>query len=436
VTTGEDGEFDVGPAQPAGYTINARCPSGEQGQKKVDAKAVTADVIVEVKPGASIAGKVIDGQGKGVGGVAVMATPVGGMEHTTIVNGVVTSGVQALTNAAGAFELKGLAAGAYHLRVLDRGRPLPMKNDAKVSVTAVEHKTGVTLTVDRPDGAIRGVVTGADGKPIADAWVSVHLELADMLAEAMDKEHGESRFVSVETQDDGGDTGGVPPALTDASGKFEIRNLARVPWTVVAEAQAGKLRGRADKVTPDADIKLQALGVTELKGKLVVPGGALPSSFEVELDGPTRAQRSFATADGTFSFARVDPGDYTVSVTSSAGNGKAAVKVLPGSAASVEITLAANAIVIGKLVDASGKPAGGLPVTIIPDHGDGQMRVELTGPPLTSNPDGSFRLEAKAGPSILLVMTPPRPTSKRGLNLEAGKTTDVGTVTVAAPPPP
>jgi hypothetical protein len=311
-----------------------------------------------------------------------------------------------------------------------------MKSEGKVSVTAVEHKTGVTLVVDRPDGVIRGVVTGADGKPIADAWVSVHQDFADMLGDPAEHE-GEvgSRMVMIESSGDGGDTGGLPPALTDASGKFEIKNLARVPWTVVAEAQAGKLRGRATRVVPDAQITLQAVGLTKLEGKVIAPGG-MPASFQVELDGPTRAQRSFASRDGSFSFARVDPGDYTVIVTSSAGNGRAAIKVLPDQTATVEITLAANAIVVGTLVDAAGKPLGGLPVAIIPDAGDGRLRVELSGPPPTSNPDGTFRLEAKAGPSALMVLTSPRPTSKRGLKLEAGKTLDVGAITVEAQPAP
>jgi hypothetical protein len=437
-STGPDGEFDLGPAHPGAYKVIARCPSGEQGTKKLEAKPGMANVVVEVKPGASIAGKVVDGAGKAVAGVAVMAAPRGDTERTTIVNGMVTSGIQGLTNAAGVFELRGLAAGSYRLSVLDRGRPLPMKAKAEVTLTAAENKTGITLAVDRPDGVIRGVVTGAGGKPIADAWVSVHQDFRDMLGEAMDRESGSgSRMVRIQTTDDGGDTGSMPPALTDANGKFEIRNLARVPWTVVAEAQAGKLRGRAIKVVPDADIKIAAVGLTEIKGKVIAPGG-MPSSFLVELDGPTHAQRSFAAPDGTFSFARIDPGDYTVTVSSTAGNGRATIKVAAEQTANVEVTLVANAIVVGKLVDAAGKPLGGLPMTIIPDAGD-VRRVELHGPPPTSNPDGTFRLEAKAGPSVLMVLTPPRPTSKGGLNLEAGKTLDVGAITVAttpAPPPP
>lgn len=124
-----------------------------------------------------------------------------------------------------------------------------------------------------------------------------------------------------------------------------------------------------------------------------------------------------------------------MTVTSSAGNGRATVKVQPGQTASVDIVLAANAIVVGKLVDPAGKPLAGLPVAVIPDAKDGTQRVELTGPPPTSGPDGSFRLEAKAGPSTILILVPPRPVSKDGLVLEAGKTLDVGPITVDMPKP-
>jgi protocatechuate 3,4-dioxygenase beta subunit len=375
-----------------------------------------------VAPGESIAGRVVDGSGKPVSAVTVMAAPRSGTERTVIVNGMVTSGAQVLTNAAGEYTLKGMSPATYHLTVLDRGRPLPMKTDATVALAATDHKTGVDLAVDRPDGVIRGTVVGSDGKPLADAWVSVHQSIEDLIAGA---DHGSSeRMIRVESTDDGGGAGDLPPALTDSTGHFEIGGLPRSPWTVIAEAQHGALRGQQTKVTPDATITLQASGVTELRG--VVHG--VRGLFTVELDGPTRAQRSFTSADGTFSFSRVDPGTYTVRVTSSAGNGEAQVQVAGGQPASVEINLAANAVVTGTVVDASGKPAGGVPVTIIPDAGDGRMQISLEGPPPTTNPDGTFRLEAKAGASALALLVPPRPVIKRGLTLIAGQTLDAGTV--------
>lgn len=227
VTSGADGTFEIGPIEEMKYSVQARCASGDQGRASVDVKPGANDVVIAVKPGASIAGKVVDGDGRPVAGVTVMATSQDGEERTMIVNGVVTSGVQALTNGAGAYELRGLEAGTYRLSVLDRGRPMPMKSKPpKVVLAGTDKKTGVDMTVERPNGVIKGVVVGPDGKPMADAWVSVHQDLEAMLegvANARDDGPGERRtmMMRVESDDEDGGVGGAstfPPALTDAQG--------------------------------------------------------------------------------------------------------------------------------------------------------------------------------------------------------------------------
>jgi protocatechuate 3,4-dioxygenase beta subunit len=419
--TEPNGDFELPAASPLPYVLAARCPSGDQGTQPVTLAPGMNDVIVNVAPGASIAGRVVDSSGKPVAAVTVMAAPRTGTERTVIVNGVVTSGAQTLTSASGEYTLEGLTPATYHLSVLERGRPLPMKTDATVTLAATDHKTGVELEVDRPDGVIRGTVVSADGKPLPDAWVSVHQDLDDLIGGM--GSGGESRMITVQKTDDGGDNE-LPPVLTDATGHFEIGGLPRSPWTVIAEANHGAVRGRAPRVTPDATITIQAAAITELRG--IVHGAA--GVFTVELDGPTRAQRSFASSDGTFSFGRVDPGAYTVRVTSAAGNAETHVQVIAGQVATAELTLTANAVVIGTVVDADGKPAAGVPVTIVADSGDGKISVQLEGPPPMTNPDGTFRVEAKAGPSALVLMVPPRPVVKRGLTLVAGQTLDAGTV--------
>ncbi len=231
----------------------------------------------------------------------------------------------------------------------------------------------------------------------------------------------------VQSSDDGDGSGGsFPPALTDAQGRFEITGLPHLSFDVVAEAQAGKLRGRSEGVTPDANLTIKLLGVTSLSGTVRGPKGPA-GLFTVELDGgPTRTQRSFT--DGTFSLGRVDPGNYVVRVRSSDGNGEAAVVVAPNTPATVDISLVANAIVIGTLVDAAGKPVPDLPVVIIDDAGDGTARVSIEGMPPTSGPDGKFRIERKGGKAMLLVLG--TMTRKAGLVLEPGKTLDVGALVV------
>ncbi|MCW5801101.1 MAG: carboxypeptidase regulatory-like domain-containing protein [Deltaproteobacteria bacterium] len=447
VTDGS-GEFTIGPLMPMKGTVSARSnDSGERGEAAVDVRPGMPEVVVKLAPGGSIAGRVVDGEGKPVAGVTVAANPAGGNERTTIVNGRITSGVQGLTGASGAFELRGVAPGTYRLAALDRGRPMRLRNKPPVvKLGPAEKKTGVELGVDRPNGTIKGVVTDAGGAPIADAWVSVHQELHDMV-EGMrgadgagpDGESGGRTMMVVATSDDGpgGALGGgdFPPALTDAQGRFAIGGLPHTKFEVIAEARAGKLRGRANDVTPDATVTIKALGVTSLSGTVVGPKGK-PALFSVEIDGPTHAQRNFT--DGEFALGRVDPGKYHVTVKSADGNGEADVTVEPDRAAMVEIVLTANAYVVGTLVDGAGVPVANLGLTVVDDAPDGMVRISISGPPPMSGPDGKFRVEHKAGKVALAVLNPGGPpTIKRGLVLEAGKTLDVGQVRVdVAPPPP
>ena len=436
-TTGPDGEFSIGPASPLPYVLAARCPSGDQGTQPVHVTPTMPDVVLNVTAGASIAGRVVDGTGKPIGAATVMAAAQTGSERTEIVNGMVTNGAQALTTADGTYELRGLTAATYRLQVLDRGRPVPMKTaDAvtKVVLAATDHKTGVDLAIDRSDGVIRGTVTGVDGKPIADAWVSVQQSVEDLLGSIDHPDSETSRMITVMNGDDGDAAGSIAPALTDATGHFEIGGLPRAQWTVIAEAQAGKLRGRALKVTPDATITIQIAGVSELAGTVHVTGDP-PASFVVTLDGPTRAESTFSWQGGTFSFTRVDPGTYTVHVMSSAGNGDTTVQVVAGQSASADIVLAANAIVIGKVTDGAGKPLAGIPVTTIPDNGTERVEVSLTGPSPTTGPDGSFRIETKAGTVVVIAMVPSRSAIKRGVIAEAGRTVDAGVLVVNSKSP-
>jgi protocatechuate 3,4-dioxygenase beta subunit len=439
--TEPNGDFTL-PTSPAKAKLTARCPSGAFGTKDIDAKSGDAPIVIEVKGGASIAGRVIDGAGQPVAGVTVMAALDAGERRITVVNGMVTSGVQAMTNTQGAFEVVGLAAGPYSLSVLDRGRPLRARKPLRVTLAEAEKKTGVDVAVDRADGVIRGVVTGPDGKPLADAWVSVHHDLSAMLEGMAEREQegdGERSTMTVSTSSDDDESTDFAPVLTDANGKFQVTGLPYAKYEVIAEAKAGALRGRAPDVTPDATLTIQALGLTSLGG--TVHGASGPTAvFRVELVGPTTAARTFT--DGKFQFGRVDPGAYQLRISSKDGNAEQKVNVVANQPAAVDVVLVANAVVVGKFMDADGKPLGGVGVVLIKDEGEGRTRISLEGPPPMTAEDGTFRVEGPAQPSALVFMSPPSPTVKRPLALEPGKTLDVGAIRVepragsGAPPTP
>lgn len=439
-----NGNFEIAPITPSKLSLTARCASGAHGTAEVSWTPSTKDVVIAVTPGASIAGKLVDGDGKPVAGATVAANPQTGTLRTTIVNGMVTSGIQGITNAAGAYELTGLAAGAYKMTALERGQPLrPKKEPPTVTLAAAEHKTGVDLQVDRPDGVIQGIVTGPDGKPLADAWVSVQQDFESMVRGAIGERgpggpppgpEGEARTVMVSNDGDdaGGGAGTYPPALTDAQGRFEITGLPHLLFDVIAEAQAGKLRGRAEGVTPDANLTIKALGVTSLSGTVRGPKGPA-GLFTVILEGPTQTQRSFT--DGTFSLGRVDPGTYVVKVQSTDGNGQVSTVVAPNTPSTVDISLVANAVVVGTVVGPTGKPMADVPVVAIDDKDDGRVSISIEGPPPTTGADGKFRIERKAGKAIVVVLGVRPPVMKKVV-LEEGKTFDVGSLQIPEGDPP
>ncbi len=422
VTTSDSGDFRFAPLAPGKAAAAARCPNGDEGAIDVTVSADASEHIVPVRPGGSIAGRIIDTAGKPVVGVTVSAErTTDGVTMTTIVNSAVTSGFKAITSTGGAFEIRGLNASSYRLYALDRGRPMKTRKRFKVVLSTAQHATGVEIVVERPAGTIRGMVTDPDGAPVTDAWVALDQTVKDLL-DSMDTGDGESRGVTI----DGASTGDLPPVLSDASGHFELTNVPHGRYQVIAVAQSGKLRGRAADVTPDAEISIQLAVVGTLRGTVHGPRG--PSDlFSVQLAGPTSAGRAFT--DGTFEFPRVDPGDYTIEVTSSDGTGKATAHVSAGEVASVDISLVAKATVTGRLVDTSGKPLPGMSVALNPDRPPDQLSVLLQELPPASGPDGRFQVEGEAGRMMLVILGRP-PMLKHGLSLEAGKTIDIGDVTL------
>ena len=132
-------------------------------------------------------------------------------------------------------------------------------------------------------------------------------------------------------------------------------------------------------------------------------------------------------------FPRLDPGDYSIEVTSADGTGKATVRVSSDEVASVDIVLVANGTVTGRVVDKSGKPLSGMGVALIPDQPPGQLDIELHQPPPSSGPDGRFQVQGPPGTRTLVILGR-KPTAKRGLSVAAGNTIDVGDVTVDEQP--
>lgn len=428
VTT-PNGDFEFRPLAPGRGTLAARCASGEQGRVEIAIAPDADEHVVPLTDGGSIEGRVIDTTGKPIAGVMVTAEHV--KEITRLENGIVANGFKAISSANGQFEMTGLGVGDYRLTALDRGSPMRTNKGSKLALAASQHLIGVELVVERPARTISGTVVGPDGAPIADAWVAAYQTIDDQVEALWTTDGGvrdNSRNIFV--QGDGTRGAEPPPTLTDARGHFELTDLGPGKFQLIAEAESGKLRARAADVAPDAQIKLQLANVSSLRGS--VHGANGPTDlFSVQLMGPTSNARSFT--DGAFVFPRLDPGDYTIEVTSSDGTGKATAHVSPGEVATVDIALVANGTVTGRLVDKNGKPISGMGVALIDDQPPGQLHIELREQPTSSGPDGRFRVGGPPGIRTLVSLGR-KPTAKRGLSVQANTTVDIGDLTVEDPP--
>lgn len=434
VATSMDGAFTLGPFDAGAAKLVARCASGDQGDLSLQVAEAMPEATIVLKPGASLSGRVLDPEGRPVPGVSVIANspealaaldsnPRGVPFRNR--GGMITSGEQALTDASGAFEITGLPSGSYGFQVLDRSRPLrPHRPFPVVALTAGERRANAELAVELATGVIAGVVTAPDGAPLVDAWVSAYPQAS--VLDIMNLNTLDASSPAMRLGPDGNDLA-PPPALTDERGHYELTGLFRVRYTVIAEGQRGQLRARQTNVVPDASLDLKTQGLATLSGTVIGPSG--PNAV-VGLRGPTNADQS--VSQGKFSFDHINPGSYTVYVESLAGGGSTQATVEPGGATTISITLAPNGTVTGTLTDPTGKPAGGMEVAVFRDDDHGAEPIR---PPTVAGADGSFRIDHAPGLCHLTVLRrPARPFIRHGLVVEPGKTLDLGTVALDAPP--
>jgi uncharacterized GH25 family protein len=433
VATDDQGNFELSDVSAGSWTVSAVAKNGSRGATNVDVSATGRDDIeVKLQAAASIAGRVVDGEGKPVASASVMATAQQGPVSHVIRNGAVTSGQQVMTDAKGEFIVRGLQPNTYGLRVLDHGHPLQFDGtEPKAVILASEqHVTGIVLRVKKANGVLRGIVTGPSGAPVVDAWVSARLDIRAMMSQIAGKprspqstDEPSQHTETIEISDD--DSDGITPVLTDSNGKFEIRGLSAGQYNITAEAQAGKLRGRASAVADGAMITVKLGALTELRG-VVTHNGAPVTSYAVKISGPMQHDMEITNAQGEFRFLRVDPGAYVVDVEAAQGRGHGDIAVTQGATATLNIQLAAEGAIVGRVVDGAGQGVANLPIVVVPDRGAGDaVSITLRGPPATTAADGTFRAPASAGKMIVVVLGGGQ-TMRSGVVVTSGQTIDIG----------
>ncbi len=351
-----DGSFLFKAVMPGSYTVEVRCqdkvsedeyPSVEVGNSDV------TDLELTVREGRALRGTVLLPDGKPAEGATIWAETSGGDPR-----GQRTYG-WGDTDAAGAFELKGLIAGKYRLNVNPVDGLAPDEPPV-VEVAADRDTEGVTIKLE--GGArISGVVVDEDGAP--QGGVNVFAMAGDRW-----RWSGGGR---AQTADDGTFT------LRDVT-PGEVRVIAQRGWgnelrapgksdddvqgervmvragesktvRLVVERQSGEIRGKVTDAAGAAVVDAFVSAQREEERAGAAAGSALRSSRWQWGDKPVVTE-----LDGAFTIGKLSPGQYTIRAFRKGGGEGIVEHVAVGKTTTVVI--ATTGSILGTVTSPGGAP--------------------------------------------------------------------------------
>ncbi len=224
--------------------------------------------------------------------------------------------------------------------------------------------------------------------------------------------------------------------LTGEDGKFTIHGLVKGSYTVVVDGAKSASRAEQKGVNTGDTVTIQLAPLGTLNGHVTSNGSAV-TAFDLTCKGPTGpVERSFATADGSYTLDHLAPGAYACNVNSDGGAGSGSVTV-PTDTATLDLTLAVWGQITGTVVSAfDGSPVPGL--NAIPDDSNGQRMTEVimgNGPVTDAN--GHFVVDRlQAGTNKLMIFSPTAtmtPLATAPYTLAAGQHLDIGSIKVVPP---
>lgn len=300
ILTGGDGRFVFRDLPAGSFTITAskggysegasgrRVIAGPSQPVVLTAAQRTADVAVRIWRNAVIAGTIVDEAGEPVVGVQVRAarrTFAGGRRR------FVPGGGSATTDDRGEYRLSGLLPGEY----LIAASPPPVSAQASIftDVARTGRASGEMMALGPPGGA--------NGIQVGDAMVTL------------------------------GRGGAIPPP--PAGGRMQIYPTMFYP-SAPAPAQATTITLASGEERAGVDLQLQPVPTLRVAGTLMAPSGPagmvtlrlMPAGVD-EIAADALAPVSFSDGAGSFTFAAVPQGQYSLRATSRVG----AAGLAPGS---------------------------------------------------------------------------------------------------------
>ncbi|MDQ3333634.1 MAG: carboxypeptidase-like regulatory domain-containing protein [Myxococcota bacterium] len=408
--TDAKGEATLKPVSPGYALVEAKANGYALGRgfTTVGSAGSTARLTITMQRGFAVSGRVIDETGKPIAKARVSIGGAQGFDWEAFARGGADKDpTGATTDDKGQFKIDAVAAGTHTLVAID-GEHAPAKS-APITVDT-RPVTGVEITM-KAGGLLAGVVVDANTKPVPYATVRIAGAGEQMMQVA------------------------ARQATTDDKGAFEIRGIARTKMQARAESDAAASKIVDFDLTEQPvhrDMKL-VLDVTGIIAGTVVDGSGAPVA-EVQvnafpdilggasIDGLALSGMSSATTDGAGAFKITGLPDGAYKLWAQRGGasswGRQNVSAKTGDK-NVKLTLASPGGIKGSIaIDGIGAPKVAMVSTgwqAPTPAQDGKFEVKELDP---GTYDVTFR-----GPDFAVLI-------KRDVKVEAGKTLDLGTVTV------
>ena len=409
--TDAKGEAKLKPVSPGYAMVEA---SGEgyaptSAFTTVGSVGSTAKLTITMHKGYAVAGRVIDESGKPIAKVRVTVDGGSRFDWATFEERGIKDSSAATTDEQGKFRLAAVASGTHMLHAND-GEHAPARS-AQFTVDG-RPVTGIEIAM-KQGGVLAGTVVDATDKPVAYATVRI-AGSGDRMGQVSARQ-----------------------ATTDSKGAFEIRGIERTKLQARAESDtaASKLVDFDLTDKPEQKNMKLVLDVTGTISGIVVDDKGSPV-VEVQVnafpdilagastDGIALAGMSSATTDGAgaFKITGLPDGAYKLWAARPNGNwggwGGANVSAKTGDK-NVKVTLASPGSIKGTIaIDGTGTPK------------IANVAVGWQAP--TPAQDGKFELKELDPGTYDVTFRGPEfaVTIKRDVKVEAGKTVDLGTVTV------